>query len=242
MSKAFTISENATQLGKLWLCRRCIRVFKLNLPYWYPTPGVDTNFYLTPCVFMVLNASLHRMLLNIFARMYTRVTPRHLLGSYKTPLFGTGTIWTSCHLSISVSSIKYLLKKSIRWVNLSSLIALKIFGGTFLVPSIYCLSTLSLPPLVHPVIWFDQFLAWYLFVLLHIVQTSQMGDQRKRLYQSVVLVPRNYPHPMLRCFHWVVSSLWWWDFRGGFYHHQIGFLTFFHASLGFNCMEWIISA
>ena len=75
-----------------------------------------------------------RNTLNIFAPMSIRVIPRHLLGSDRSPLFGTGKIWPSCHSSNSVSSSQYLLNKSRRCVRLSSLNALKAFGGTLLIP------------------------------------------------------------------------------------------------------------
>ena len=92
------------------------------------------NWYLTPCAFMILNAFPHRMLLNMFLPMSIRVTPRLLLGSDRSTLFGTGTIWPSCHSSKSVSSSQYLLNKSRMWVRLSLLSALNKFGGTFFIP------------------------------------------------------------------------------------------------------------
>ena len=91
LSKAFTISVDKTQLGDLWLCCMCSKVFKIKLPSWHPTPGVDQNWYLTP--------RPHRMLLHIFSPVSVRVTPRNCLGYYKSPLFGTGTIWPSQHSS-----------------------------------------------------------------------------------------------------------------------------------------------
>ena len=93
--KDFTRSENSTQLGNLWLFRRCSKVFKVNLPHLNPTPGVDPHWYLTPCAFMILNTRPYRIIINTFAPMPIRVTPRHFLVSDKSPLFCTGTIWTS---------------------------------------------------------------------------------------------------------------------------------------------------
>ena len=91
MLKYFTRSANVTQIGKFLLCHRCSKVFKLKLPCWHPTPGVEPNLYLNPCDFMMFNAHSHRMILNLFSPMYIRVTPCHFLGSDKSPLFGTGT-------------------------------------------------------------------------------------------------------------------------------------------------------
>ena len=97
VSKYFTMSSNATQLGKLWLCCRCSKLFKVNIPYGHLTPWVEPHIYLTPCTFMTLNARQDRMLLNIFALMSIRVTPRHFLWSNKYPLFATGSIWPLWH-------------------------------------------------------------------------------------------------------------------------------------------------
>ena len=134
VSKAFTRSDNATQLDKLCLCHRCNKVFKVKLTSWHTTTVVEPNWYLTTCVFMILNTRPHRMILNIFVLMSIRVTPLHFLGSHKSPFFGTGTIWTSCHSSNSVFSSQYLLNKSRMWVRLSLLRALKSFVGTLFSP------------------------------------------------------------------------------------------------------------
>ena len=89
MLKSFNRYANVTQLGKLWLCRKCSKVFKLKLLYFNPTPDVEPKWYLTPCAFMILNARPHRILLNIFAPISIRVTPCNVLGLDKSPLFGT---------------------------------------------------------------------------------------------------------------------------------------------------------
>ena len=48
------------------------------------------------------------------------MTLRHLLGSLRSPLFGTGTTCPSCHLSNSVSSFQNALSKSRRRVKFFS--------------------------------------------------------------------------------------------------------------------------
>ena len=88
--------KNANQLGRLWLFCKCSRVFKVKLPYWHPTPRVP-NWYLTLCDFIIFNARSLRILLKHFSPISTRVMPRHLLGSDRYPLFGTGKIWPSYH-------------------------------------------------------------------------------------------------------------------------------------------------
>ena len=79
--KYFTRSANETQLGKLWLCLRCSKVFIVKLPSWNPTPGVEPNWYLSQYAFKILNERPHRMLLKCFAPISIRVTPRHFLVS-----------------------------------------------------------------------------------------------------------------------------------------------------------------
>ena len=49
VSNEFTGSSNSTQVGILWLCRRCSNVVIVNSLSGHPTPGVDSNWYLTPC-------------------------------------------------------------------------------------------------------------------------------------------------------------------------------------------------
>ena len=132
--KVFTRSTKATQLGMLWLFNKCRRVFKENLPSWHTTNGVDPNWYLTPHDFIIFNAHPHKMLLNMFALIFVRVKPRHLLGSNRFPIFGTGTIWPLCHSSKSVSSSQYLLNIYRSWVRFSLLRSLKAFDGKFFSP------------------------------------------------------------------------------------------------------------
>ena len=64
MSNAFTRLANRTHVGRLWLWRKCNNVLIVKLPYWHPTPGVDPNWYLTPCSLIILNNRVHNMLLN----------------------------------------------------------------------------------------------------------------------------------------------------------------------------------
>ena len=97
MSNDFTKYANTNQLGKVWLCLRCAKIFIVNITYWHPTPGVEPNWYLTPCAFMIFNAHPHRMLLNILSPMSIRVMLRNLLGSDRSPRFGTSTIWPLCN-------------------------------------------------------------------------------------------------------------------------------------------------
>ena len=66
MSNDFTKYANTNQLGKVWLCLRCAKIFIVNITYWHPTPGVEPNWYLTPWAFMILDSHPHRMLKNIF--------------------------------------------------------------------------------------------------------------------------------------------------------------------------------
>ena len=56
--------------------------------------------------------------------------PLHLLGSDRSPLFGTGTNWPSCHYSKSMLSFQNPRMK-LKWTfRLSGYIALKALGGT----------------------------------------------------------------------------------------------------------------
>ena len=103
VSNALTKSANKTQVGRLWACRKCRSVLIVKLSSWQPTPGVDPNWYLTQCNLMILNNHVQSMELNIFEPMSMRVTPRHLLGSPRSPLLGTGTTRPSCHSSKSIS-------------------------------------------------------------------------------------------------------------------------------------------
>ena len=111
VSNALTRSANSTQVVKLWLRRRCSIVLIVKLSSWHPTPGVEPNWYLTPCLSIILNNRVHRMLLMILDPMSMRVNPRHLFGSEKSPLLGTGTTWPSCHSVKSVSPHQYAFKK-----------------------------------------------------------------------------------------------------------------------------------
>ena len=63
VSKDLTRYLNATHVGRLSLCLRCISVLILNVPSWHPTPGVDPNWHFTPCLLIIMNSCLHMMLL-----------------------------------------------------------------------------------------------------------------------------------------------------------------------------------
>ena len=204
------------------MCCRCSKLFNVKLPYWNTTPIVQPNWSLTPCSFIVLNARLHRMLLNLFAPISIRVMPHHFLVSDKSPFL----YWHNLAFMPLTKIIFFqpVLVEEVK--NLSYVVIVERFeviGGTWFSTSFLFFVNFFLLPLFHPMIWVDQFLALRLFVLLHLVQTSELGYRRKRLYQSVVLVPRNSPPPLLQCFHWVAASSLWWDFCGGLSCHQIKF-------------------
>ena len=97
VSKALTRSANMTHVGRLWLWRKCSIALIVKLTSWHPTPGVEPNWYLTPCSLMMWNNRVHRIELNIFEPRSISVTPRHLLGSLRSPIFGTGITCPSCH-------------------------------------------------------------------------------------------------------------------------------------------------
>ena len=98
VSKALTRSDNATHVGRLWLCLKCISVLIVNVPSGHPTPEMDPNCHFTPCLMIILNSRPHMILLYILLLMYIRVTPIQLLGLEVLPLLGKGTTWNSCHL------------------------------------------------------------------------------------------------------------------------------------------------
>ena len=103
VSKALTRSSNNTNVGKLWLFRKCNSVLSVNNPSGHPTLGVDLNWYFTPCVWMILNNLLHNILLNILLHTYISVTPLWFFGLLRSLLLGTGTTCPSCHSSNSTS-------------------------------------------------------------------------------------------------------------------------------------------
>ena len=82
---------NATHVGRLWLCLRCVSVLIVNVPSWNPTTGVDPNCHLTSCLMIILNSSPHIMLLYILLPISIRVTLLHLLGWVVPTFLGTGT-------------------------------------------------------------------------------------------------------------------------------------------------------
>ena len=79
-SKDLTRSANATHVGRLWLCLRCISVLIANVPSWHPTTGVDPNWHFTLCLLIILNCRPHMMLMYILLTMSIRVAPLHFLG------------------------------------------------------------------------------------------------------------------------------------------------------------------
>ena len=112
------------------MCLVWSNVFIVNVPYWHPTPGEDPNWYFTPCVLIILNSILHRRLLKILLPMSIRLTHLHLLWSDGSPLFGTGTIWPSCHSSKSMLSFQNSRMK-LKWTfRFSGDIALEALGDT----------------------------------------------------------------------------------------------------------------
>ena len=79
---------------------------------------------------MMLNNILHRRLLKTLIPMSIRLTPLHLLGSDRSPLFGTSTTWPSCYSSKSKLSFQNS-KMKLKWTfRLSGDMALKALGGT----------------------------------------------------------------------------------------------------------------
>ena len=74
------------------------------------------------------------MLLNTLDLMSISVTPRHLSGLERSPLFGTGTSCPSCHSEKSASPSQYWLKKVRRCARFALLSDLNAFGGTLLSP------------------------------------------------------------------------------------------------------------
>ena len=231
-----------TQMGKFLLCHRCSKVFKLKLPCWHPTPKVEPKWYLTPCDFMILNAHPHRMLLDMFSPISMRVTPRYFLGSDRSPLFGTGTLWPSFHSSKSISSIQCLLKKSRRWVKLPSLRALKLFVGTLFSPgTLFFVNFITAGfSSSHEMGWSISFMTYLCpssFSADHSIwQSAQMflakcGLSTKALYESVVavLLSGNIILMMVVLLWWLVSP-------------PDNILTLFHAYLGLKRMEWILIA
>ena len=74
------------------------------------------------------------MLLNIFEPRSMSVTPLHLLGSLRFPIFGTGTTRPSCHSAKSTSSCQNLLRRSRRVAKFFSVSDLDTSGGTSLSP------------------------------------------------------------------------------------------------------------
>ena len=62
VSKALTKSANTTHAGRLWLCLRFRIILIMNVPSCHPTPGVDPNWDITPCLLIILNSRPHTML------------------------------------------------------------------------------------------------------------------------------------------------------------------------------------
>ena len=83
---------------------------------------------------MMQNNRVHRIEQNIFEPMSISVTPHHLLGSLRSPLFGTGITCPSCHSSKLVSLFQNALRNSRRRVKFCSERDLKASGGTLFKP------------------------------------------------------------------------------------------------------------
>ena len=103
VSNALTRSKNITNVGRLWLYRRCNIFLIVKLLCWHPTSGMEKNCYFTPCFLIILNNLVHRILMNIFDPISISVSPLHLLGSPRSLILGTGTSWPSWHSVKSVS-------------------------------------------------------------------------------------------------------------------------------------------
>ena len=79
---------------------------------------------------MMRNRRVHMMLLKIFDPRSISVTPRHLLGSLRFPLFGTGITWPSCHAAKSTSSSHNEFRNTKSVLKFPSVSALNASGGT----------------------------------------------------------------------------------------------------------------
>ena len=73
---------------------------------------------------------MHMMLLKIFYPRSISVTPRHLLGSLRFPLFGTGITWPSCHSAKSTSLSQNEFRNAKSVLRFPSVSALNASGGT----------------------------------------------------------------------------------------------------------------
>ena len=79
---------------------------------------------------MMLSNVLHRRILKVLFPMSIRLNPIHLLGSERSPIFGTGTTWPSCHSSESKLSFQNSRMK-LKWTfRFFGDMALKALGGT----------------------------------------------------------------------------------------------------------------
>ena len=174
--------------------------------------------------------------------MSSRVTPRHFLGSDRSPTFGTSTIWPSCHSSKSVSSSQYLLNIYRSWVRFSLLRSLKAFNGKFFSPgklSFFNFVTAALSS-SHEIGWSISFMNSLCLNSSsedHSIGGSvqmnlpKCGPTAKAYSTSVVAVIPSCSHILM-----VVGFLWWLVSPP----HSV--IKLFHASLGLNCMGWILLA
>ena len=60
VSKYLTRSTERTDVCRLWLCLRCRSFLMVKLPSWQPTPGVELNWYFTPCMSNIKNNFVHK--------------------------------------------------------------------------------------------------------------------------------------------------------------------------------------
>ena len=76
------------------------------------------------------NNRVHMMMLKIFDPRSISVTPCHLLGSIRFPLFGTGITWPSFHSAKSTSLSQNEFRNANSVLKFPSVSALNAYGGT----------------------------------------------------------------------------------------------------------------
>ena len=93
---------------------------------------------------MMWNNRVHMMLLKIFDPRSINVTPRHLLGSLRLPLFSTGITWTSCHSAKSTSLSQNEFRNAKSVLKFPSMSALNASGGTSFNPGDFPFANFSI--------------------------------------------------------------------------------------------------
>ena len=96
----------------------------------YPTPCVPPNRNLVLWAPKILKLLSFIIQLNIFDCTSIIITPLHLLGSGKSPDFGTRTHWFLRQLSKSTSLLQNSVMKSNTYLLQSLSMALNVSGGT----------------------------------------------------------------------------------------------------------------